>query len=318
MRTSYSHVGALQAPYGARRRGWLGSSLRRKEAMAGYAAIMPWFLGFLLFSAGPTLASFVLMFTKWELLTPPTWVGLANLREFAADPLVGKSLRNTLFYTMLAVPLNLAGALFAAALLNVGVKATNVYRTIIYLPSQMPAVANAILWFFIFSPTYGLANGILDAFGIPAQRWLWDVYLVKPSMVIMAAWAIGNPMVIFLAGLQAIPETLYEAAKIDGASAWHRFRYITFPMLSPTTFFNLVMGVIGSFQVFTSVLIMTDGGPGNASLMLVLYIYRQAFIFFKMGYASVLAWLLFLVVMVLTILQFGLSGRWVYYEGETR
>jgi len=294
------------------------SPMRRREALAGYVAILPWLLGFLVFSLGPVVASFLLMFTKWEVLTPPLWTGLVNIRRMLADPLVGKSLFNTLFYTVLSVPLNIVAALFAASLLNVGVKGSNVFRAIIYLPSQMPAVASAILWFFIFSPTYGLANDLLGIFGIPAQKWLWDVHLVKPSLVLVAVWSFGNAMIIFLAGLQGIPQALYEAADIDGAKARHRFRYITLPMLSPVIFFNLVISIIGSFQVFTNVLIMTNGEPANASLMLVLYIYRSAFQNFKMGYASLLSWVLLILVLVLTLIQFRFSRSWVYYEGEKR
>jgi multiple sugar transport system permease protein len=180
----------------------------------------------------------------------------------------------------------------------------------------MPLIASSILWFFIFSPTYGLANALLGLFGLPEQAWLWDVDLVKPSLVVMAVWAFGGAMIIFLAGLQGIPEVLHEAAAIDGASSWHRFRHVTLPMLSPTIFFNLVIGIIGSFQVFTNVFVMTQGGPGTSSLMLVLYVYRHAFQNFKMGYASTLAWLLFCIVLVFTVVQFRLSRRWVYYEGE--
>lgn len=310
------HTSPVAASLGVRTRFRL--SLREREAIAGYLAILPWFLGFLLFAAGPIVASFVLMFMRWEVITPPRWTGTTNFQALVADPLVRTSLENTLFYTALAVPLNLAAALVAASLLNVGVRGTNVYRAIIYLPSQMPLAASAILWFFIFSPTYGLANAVLDWFGIPSQQWLWDVNLVKVSLVIMAVWSFGSAMIIFLAGLQGIPATLYEAAQIDGATTWARFTRITLPMLSPTIFFNLIVGIIGSFQVFTSVFIMTNGGPGNASLMLVLYIYRNAFQNFKMGYASVLAWVLFCIVLVLTLLQFVLSRRWVYYEGETK
>ena len=293
-------------------------TLRRREALAGYVAILPWLVGFLLFTLGPIAFSFVLMFMKWELITPPEWAGLANFRRLMSDPLALKSLWNTLYYTVFAVPLNLVAALFAATMLNVGVRGTNVYRALIYLPSQMPAVAIAILWFFIFSPTYGLANGILGLFGMPPQKWLWDVDLVKPSLVLMAAWGLGNSMIIFLAGLQGIPETLYEAAMIDGAGAWRLFLHVTLPMLSPSIFFNLTMGVIGSFQVFTNVFMMTAGGPGNASLMLVLYVYRNAFANFKMGYASVLAWLLLVIVLTATLIQLRVSRMWVYYEGEVR
>ena len=284
--------------------------------MAGYLAILPWLLGFLLFTLGPLVASLALTLTDWEILTPPRWNDFGNFERLAIDPLVPVSLFNTVFYTALVVPLHLLAALIAALLLNVGVRGTNVYRAIIYLPSQMPLVASSILWFFIFSPTYGLANALLGYLGLAEQGWLWDVHLVKPSLVIMAVWAFGGAMIIFLAGLQGIPETLYEAASIDGASGWQRFWHVTLPMLSPTIFFNLIIGLIGSFQVFTSVYVMTSGGPGTASLMLVLYVYRHAFQNFKMGYASALAWLLFGIVLVLTVVQFRLSRRWVYYEAE--
>ncbi|HEY3057721.1 MAG TPA: sugar ABC transporter permease [Chloroflexota bacterium] len=295
----------------------LGSPLRRQEAIAGYVAVMPWILGFLIFSAGPIVMSFVLMFMRWEVLTPPAWSGLDNFDRLIHDPVVPISLWNTFIYTILAVPLHLLAALAAALLLNVGVRGTNVYRVLIYLPSQMPVVASAILWFFIFSPTYGLANGILGWIGVAPQQWLYDVNLVKPSLVIMAVWSLGGAMIIFLAGLQGIPDALYEAARIDGAGAWRLFRHITVPLLSPTIFFNLIIGIIGSFQVFTNVLIMTDGGPGNSSLMFVLYIYRNAFQNFRMGYASLLAWVLFLIVLVLTVIQFRVSRSWVYYEAES-
>jgi multiple sugar transport system permease protein len=293
-------------------------SLLQQEAIAGYIAILPWLLGLVFFALGPILASFILMFTHWEVLTPPRFSGLENLQRLAADPMVPIALFNTLFYTVLAVPFHLAAALFVALLLNVGVKGTNIYRVLAYLPSQMPVVASSILWFFIFSPTYGLANQVLSWVGIPPQKWLWDVFLVKPSLVLMAVWALGNSMIIFLAGLQGVPEVLYEAAKIDGANVWRLFRHVTLPMLSPTILFNLIVGVIGSFQIFTNVFLMTDGGPGTASLMLVLYIYRNAFVYFRMGYASVLAWLLLIIVLILTVLQFRLSRLWVFYEGEVK
>lgn len=293
-------------------------SLVQQEAIAGYAAILPWLLGLLFFALGPILASFILMFTHWEVLTPPRFSGLENLQRLAADPLVPIALFNTLFYTLLAVPLHLGTALAVAILLNVGVRGTNLYRVLAYLPSQMPVVASSILWFFIFSPTYGLANQVFSWFGVAPQKWLWDVYLVKPSLIVMATWSLGNAMIIFLAGLQGVPDVLYEAAKIDGANAWRLFRHVTLPMLSPTILFNLIVGVIGSFQIFTNVFLMTDGGPGTASLMLVLYIYRNAFVYFRMGYASALAWLLLLIVLVLTVLQFKLSRMWVFYEGEVK
>ncbi len=295
---------------------WFSSKMRRQEALAAYVCILPWFLGFLIFALGPVIASFVLMFFRWEVLTPPVFAGLENFQRLFADPLVGKALLNTAIFTIFAVPLQLILALFAALLLNVDVRGTNIYRTLLYLPTQMPVAASSILWFFIFSPTYGLANQVIGVFGIEPQKWLFDTQLVKPAMILMASWGFGNAMIIFLAGLKGVPEVLYEAAKIDGANSLALLRYVTLPMLSPTIMFNLVIGLIGAFQVFTSVFILTEGGPGNASLMLNLYIYRNAFQNFRMGYASTLAWVLFVIVMILTVIQLRLSRRWVYYEGE--
>ncbi len=294
------------------------SRLRRREAVSGYIAIMPWLLGFLIFTAGPMLFSAYLMFTKWELLTPPRWIGLGNFRFLLIDKTFRTALWNTLFYTVLSVPLQLVVALGVALLLNIGIAGKNWYRAIIFLPSQTPIVANALLWFFIFSPTYGLANVLMDVLGLPQQRWLWDVHLVKPALILMAMWAFGGAMIIFLAGLQNIPQSLYEAADIDGAGAVSKFLHITIPLLSPTIFFNLVIGLIGAFQVFTPVYIMTRGGPGTASMMLGMYIYRHGFEQFNMGYASLLAWVLFLIVMLLTLVQFRVAKRWVHYEGDTR
>jgi multiple sugar transport system permease protein len=308
---------AVQAQtLGHRRTGM--TALRRREAVAGYIAIMPWLLGFLIFTAGPMVFSAYLVFTKWELLTPPRWIGLGNFRFLLVDKTFRTALWNTLLYTVLSVPLQLAAALGVAMLLNLGIRGKNLYRAIIFLPSQTPVVANALLWFFIFSPTYGLANVVMDMFGLPQQRWLWDIHLVKPALIVMAIWAFGGAMIIFLAGLQNIPQSLYEAAEIDGAGAFARFRHITIPMLSPTIFFNLVIGLIGAFQVFTPVYIMTRGGPGTASMMLSMLIYRHGFEQFNMGYASLLAWILFVVVMILTLIQFTVARRWVHYEGDTR
>ncbi len=294
------------------------SRLRRREALNGYLAIMPWLLGFLIFTAGPMLFSAYLVFTKWELLTPPQWVGLANFRFMMVDKTFRTALWNTLLYTVVSVPLQLAVALGVALLLNMQIRGKNLYRAIIFLPSQTPIVANALLWFFIFSPTYGLANVVMDILGLPQQRWLWDVNLVKPALIVMAIWAFGGAMIIFLAGLQNIPQSLYEAADIDGAGPVSKFVHITIPLLSPTIFFNLVIGLIGAFQVFTPVYIMTRGGPGTSSMMLGMYIYRHGFEQFNMGYASLLAWVLFTIVLLLTLMQFVLARRWVHYEGEAQ
>ena len=292
------------------------SPLQRREALNGYFAIMPWLLGFIIFIAGPMIYSLGLMFTKWDLLTPPVFNGLANFQRLAQDPTFFASLGNTVFYTALAVPLQLLVALCVALLLNTNIVGQNLYRAVIFLPSQIPIVATALLWFFIYSPTNGLANAIMGGLGLPQQRWLWDIHLVKPALIVMTVWMFGNAMIIFLAGLQDIPQQLYEAAEIDGAGMYRRLRHVTLPLLSPTIFFNLVIGIIGSFQVFIQVFIMTDGGPGTASMMYVLYLYRIGFEELNMGYAALLSWILFLIVLLITLVQFGVARRWVHYEGE--
>lgn len=292
------------------------SPLQRKEAIWGYISITPWFIGFLVFTAGPMIFSAYLIFTSWELITPPRWIGLANFRFLLKDQMFRTTLWNTLVYTAFSVPLQLLVALGVALLLNLNLRGTNLYRALIFLPSQTPAVATAMLWFFIFSPTSGLANAAIGVFEIEPKRWLWDVNLVKPALIVMAVWAFGVAMIIFLAGLQDIPQSLYEAAELDGASSWSKLWNITLPLLSPTIFFNLVIGLIGAFQVFTPVYLMTRGGPGNSSMVMGLLIYRHGFEEFNMGYASLLAWVLFLIVITLTAIQFKLASRWVYYEGD--
>lgn len=294
------------------------SQMRKNEATFGLLGIMPWFLGFLVFTAGPMIYSGYLVFHDWELLTPPVYVGLDNIKFLFEDRLLPTVLWNTVIYTVVSVPLQLLVALGVALLLNMNIRGANLYRAIVFLPSQTPVVATAMLWFFIFSPTQGLANEALGLFGIPPQRWLWDIQLVKPALIAIAVWSFGAAMIIFLAGLQDVPKDLYEAAELDGASAWRKLINITVPMITPTIFFNLVIGLIGAFQVFTPVYLMTGGGPGNSSMMMGLYIYRQGFEEFDMGYASTLAWLLFLIVIALTLLQFSVARRWVYYESDDR
>lgn len=292
------------------------SVMRRKEATFGLLGIMPWFFGFLVFTAGPMIYSAWLVFHDWELLTPPVYTGLDNIKFLFKDPLLPTVLKNTVIYTVFSVPLQLLVALGVALLLNNNILGTNLYRAVVFLPSQTPVVATAMLWFFIFSPTQGLANEALGLFGIPPQRWLWDVKLVLPALIAIAVWSFGTAMIIFLAGLQDVPKSLYEAAELDGASTWRKLINITVPMITPTIFFNLVIGLIGAFQVFTPVYLMTGGGPGNSSMVMSLYIYRHGFEQFNMGYASTLAWLLFLIVIVLTLVQFSVARRWVYYESD--
>lgn len=290
------------------------SSARRREALEGFLCIFPWLLGFILFTAGPMLASVWLSLTDYEILRPISFIGVQNFTKAVNDPLFSKSLWNTAVYTVLYVPLHLITALLAALLLNTKVRGIKTYRVIFYIPSIMPAVATAFLWMWIFNPNYGLANGLLDLVGLPPQKWLFDETLAKPSFVLMALWGLGSAMIVFLAGLQGVDPVLYEAADIDGANTWVKFWRITLPMLTPVLFFNLIIGIIGSFQVFTTAYIATNGGPNNATLFYVLYIYNQGWKFAKMGYASALAWVLFVIVLLLTLVQFKMANRWVYYE----
>ena len=294
------------------------SRLRWQEYRDGYLFIAPWLVGFVIFTAGPMVASIVLTFFEWELIVPPRYVGFDNFVKLTQDRYVTIALYNTAYYTFLAVPLHLLTALIAALALNLKIHFVNYYRTVYYLPSVTPAVASALLWTYVYNPQYGLANAVLEFFGIPGQGWIFDPDMAKPSFILMSVWSLGSAMVVFLAGLQGVPQHMYEAAEIDGAGLLGRFRYVTLPMLTPIIFFNLVMGIIGSFQVFTAAYIITNGGPADATLFYVLYLFRNAFQFFKMGYASALAWLLFVIIMAFTLLQLKLANRWVYYEGELR
>jgi multiple sugar transport system permease protein len=291
------------------------------QALEGYLCILPWLIGFICFTAGPMIAALAISFTHWSMLEPPQMAGWANFeRALTKDPLFWTSLYNTAYLSFLSVPLQLLAALLVALGLNQQLKGVHIFRTIFYLPSQMPVVANALLWLWIFQPDFGLANVLMNSVGLPSLRWLFDINLSKPSILIITLWAgIGTPMIIFLAGLQGVPESLYEAANIDGAGALDRFRHITLPMLSPIIFFNLIIGIINSFQAyFTLVFVATQGGPANSTLIYIIYIYFKAFQDFNMGYAAALAWILFLIVLVLTAVNFSLARLWVHYEGGDR
>jgi multiple sugar transport system permease protein len=290
-------------------------SRRRRDNIEGYLFIMPWLLGFLVLTAGPMVASLFLSFTDYRAIGSPEWVGLANFSRMFHDRLFWTSLKNTAYYTFLGVPAFLITALMVALALNTKVHGEPIYRTIYYLPSITPTVATALLWVWIFNPDFGFANVFLGYFGLPPLRWLADPALAKPCFILMGMWGTGSTMLIFLAGLQGIPKGLYEAAEIDGASSWKQFWHITIPMLTPTIFFNLITGMIGTFQVFSTAYVATGGGPVNATLFYVLYLYRMAFESFWMGYASALAWVLLIIILAFTLLQMGLAKRWVYYEG---
>lgn len=289
-----------------------------REALTFYFCISPWVLGFVLFTAGPMIASVWFGLTDWNFISPPSFIGVGNYVELINDPLFVKSLANTAYYTFASVPLGLIGGLLVALLMNQKLLGITVFRTIYYLPSVVSGVAVAMLWKWIFDPNYGMLNETLKLVGIRGPQWIYSMQWVIPSFVIMSLWGVGGAMIIYLAGLQGVPTELYEAASLDGAGPWRKLWTITIPMISPVIFFNLIMGVIGSFQIFTSSLIMTQGGPNNASLFYVLYLYRNAFDYFDAGYASSLAWVLFVIIILFTFLTFRSSALWVYYEGSVK
>ena len=290
----------------------------RQDLAAGLGFVSPWLLGFLIFTAGPFVVSIILSFTEYDILSPARWVGVRHYGElFTADPVFWKSLGNTLFM-MMGVPLGMAVGLAIAMLLNQNVKGMSVYRTIYYLPAVVPVVAASILWIWVLHPTNGILNIILDKLGLGQPLWLQSENWSKPAIIVMGLWGAGSSMIIWLAGLKGIPEHLYEAAEIDGAGRWSRFRHVTLPMLSPYIFFNLIMGVIGTLQVFTQAFIMTAGGPVDSTLFYVYYLFNNAFQYLRMGYASAMAWILFVIILALTLAQLKLAPRWVHYEGEEK
>lgn len=297
------------------------SSRRRrrvKRALEGYLFISPWILGFLFFTGGPVVASFALSFFSWRMIEPPTWVGLDNyVTMLTGDPLFVKSLQVTLTYVVVAVPMQIVCALLLALLVNQQVRFVGLWRTIYYMPSVVAGVAVSVVWSWLLQPDYGLVNDILGFVGIQGPAWLTSEQFALPAIIGMSLWSVGGTMVIFLAGLRGIPRELLEAAELDGATGMGRFRYVTLPLLSPVTFFVLILGVIGGFQTFTQAYVMTQGGPLNATLFYGLYLYQNAFAFLKMGYAAAMAWFLFLVILAITLAQFRLARGWVYYEGGT-
>lgn len=294
------------------------STRARHEAIRGYLFIAPAVLGFLIWVAGPMLFSAWLSLTEWDLLRPPKFVGLSNYQAMFKDQLFWRSLGVTAYFTLVSVPLFQALAFAIALLMNVKVRGIALFRTVYYLPSIVPVVANAMLWAWVFNSDFGLLNAGLRAIGLPKVLWLQDPRWAMPALITMSLWGVGGAMLIYLAGLQGVPQQLYEAAEIDGANAWHRFVHVTVPMVSPVLFFNLLMGLIGALQTFTQGYIITNGGPQNSTLFYALYLYRRAFADFRMGYAAALAWVLFAIVLALSVLVFRYLGRQVYYEDEGR
>jgi multiple sugar transport system permease protein len=293
-------------------------NLRQREALEGWICISPYIIGFLIFFAGPLVSSMYFSFTNYDVLRPPRWVGLENYaRILFEDDKARLAFSNSVIYAAMYVPLSLLVALILALLLNTTAKGMSFFRTAFYLPSITPQVAMGIMWMWILNPRVGIINRMLRAIGLPGPGWITDPKWVKPGLVLMGFWSVGGTMVIYLAGLKQIPRQLYEAARIDGASGWQQFIHVTLPQLSGVIFFTLVMGIISALQVFTEAYVMFDpeGGKqvGNAALFYNMYLFNQGFRYFRMGYASAMAWLLFVVVLILTIIQMKTSKYWVHY-----
>jgi len=286
-----------------------------RNTVSGYIFISPFILGVLLWVVIPAGVAAWLIFQDWNMIKPAEFVGLANIRRmFFGDPLFWKSLKVTAIYTFTSVPLGLVISFFMALLINTKVRGLAVFRTIYYLPSIMPAVAGAVLWAWILNTDFGLLNAGLNAFGLPKIAWLQETEWALPALILMSLWNVGAAMIIFLAGLQGIDDQYYEAAEIDGAGRLSQMVHITIPMMSAVIFFNLIMGIIGSFQVFTAGYLITNGGPQNSTLFYVLYLYRTGFQFLNMGYAAAMAWVLFFIILIFTGIIFRTVGRQVYYQ----
>lgn len=298
----------------------MSTRFSRQENRAGILFALPAIAGFVLFVAGPMIASLVFSLTEYTGFNRPEFVGFSNFRRLFSgdDPYFFKSLTVTGYYVLLSVPTGLVFALAIALALNTNIKGRSFFRTMFYLPSIVPVIATSSIFIWMFNPDFGLLNSVLESLGIPGLLWIYDRRTAVPSLALMHLWTIGGPVVIFLAGLNSIPRQYYEALEIDGGRARHWLFNITLPLLTPTIFFNLIMALITQFQTFTQAYVMTDGGPNNATLFYSLYLYREAFEFSRMGAASALAWILFIIIAVLSIFVFRSSVSWVHYEGKNR
>lgn len=301
---------------------WFTGSTRRvkgifrRELREGTVCASPWILGFIAFGGGPMIFSLIISFCSYDVLNPAVVTGFQNFKTmFCNDATFYKALKNTLFM-LVGLPISLGVGLGLAMLLHHELKGISVYRTMFYLPAVMPMVASAVLWIWMFEPNRGLLNTALGLIGIAGPNWLQDENWAKPALILMGLWGAGGGLVIWLGGLKSIPESLYEAASIDGAGPGRRFLSITLPMLSPYIFFNMVMGMIGTFQIFGQAYIMTSGGPVNSTLFYAYKLFNEAFRYLRMGYASALAWILFVIVMILTLIKMHYSKHWVHYQGE--
>ncbi|MBL8161829.1 MAG: sugar ABC transporter permease [Anaerolineae bacterium] len=298
-------------------------SLSRREAAAGYLFISPWIIGFILLTLGPMLASLYFSFNQYNIVDMPRWIGLGNYTRLFNDPLFWQSLKVTLYFAVLALPSGLILSFLLAILLNQNIPGVRLWRTLYFLPSVLTGVAVTLLWVLLFNPQMGAVNQVLELIGIKGPGWLNDPDWSIPALVIMALWGVGQNMIIYLAGLQSVPAELYDAAKVDGAGRVMQFRHVTLPMMTPVLFYNLVLGLIGTFSYFTQAYVASGavgevGGPLRSTLFYNLYLYQNAFDYREMGYASAMAWVLFAIVLLLTLVVFRSSSLWVYYEGELR
>jgi multiple sugar transport system permease protein len=291
----------------------------KKSLITGLLFVSPWLVGFVLWTAYPVLSSIYYSFFRYDLITEPVFIGLGNYIEmFTDDPRFWKVVGNTLFYVGFSVPLGVLSAFLIANLLNTQLAGRSFFRAIFYVPAIVPAICVAMVWLFIYNIQYGVINSALKALERPVIPFLTNPDLAKPSLIIIHIWAQGTAVVIFLAALQDVPRSLYEAATVDGASAWHKFRHITIPMTSPIILYTAVLGLIGGFQTFLLPYLLTNGGPAASTEFYAMHLYRSAFELFRMGKASALAWLMFIVVAFFTVLLFKSSGRWVFYGGESK
>lgn len=293
-----------------------GKALESRSRRIGLLFVAPWLIGFLAFTLYPFVMTFYYSFTKYNIVQSPKFVGLSNYKHLVTNHEFWTSIFNTAYYTVLEVPLSTIVAIGLALLLNRRIRGVKVYRLIFFLPSIVPLVAASILWLWLFNPSFGVVNEILSKVGITGPGWMFSVAWSKPSFILLGLWGIGTPMVIYLAALQDVPKEMYEVAALEGASAWQRLRNVTLPMISPAILFNVVLGLVASLQYFTQAYVMTRGGPDNSTLFYALYLYDQAFKYLHLGYASAMAWILFIVVVALTIGLFRLSRRFVYYAGQ--
>jgi multiple sugar transport system permease protein len=293
------------------------SRRERRSILTGLAFVSPWIIGFVVFTIYPLIASFYYSLTRYDLIRDPVFIGFDNyVFTFTKDPRFWTVVGNTIFYVGLSVPLSIVVAFLIANLLNSKIVGRSIFRGIIYIPSIVPAICTAMVWLLLLNIQYGAINGMLQALGLPAIPFLSNPSISKPTLIMIAAWASGGTVVVFLASLQDVPRSLYEAATVDGANAFQRFLNVTIPLSSPVILFNLIIGFIGAFQEFTLPWLLTNGGPAASTELYSLHLYRNAFQNLRMGTASALAWILFLVIVVFTVVLFRTSARWVYYGGE--